>query len=59
MFQAEPVSSAQRVAVVMWMPMSEANTAGGVVEARCNSAVLRLARVMIPSWFIRRMSEAG
>ena len=27
--------------------MSEANTAGGVVEARCNSAVLRLARVMI------------
>ena len=39
--------------------MREANTAGGVVEAMCSSAVFRLARVTIPSWFIRRISEAG
>lgn len=33
--------------------------AGGVVEARCSRAVLRLARVVIPSRFIRAMSEGG
>jgi hypothetical protein len=43
----------------MLIPTSEANTAGGVVDARCSSAVFRLARVVIPSRFIRAMSEAG
>jgi hypothetical protein len=45
--------------VPMLTPTSEANTAGGVVEARCSSAVFRLALAVIPSRFIRRVREAG
>src|SRR5699024_9931321 len=50
---------AQRVAAPMLTPIRDANTAGGVVEAKYSIAVFRLALVVIPSRCMRRIRDAG